>query len=708
MQLKVILVASFGLVVACATYTVRMEPPKPRFAPPVFKAGAARADITPPAGYPFFGYSLTGKHVARGFQSRLYARAFYLEGSNGESVALVQCDLGAISALLHRKVAALVAPKTGLGPDRILIAATHTHSAPGGYFEAAFYNHWGSKEPGFDPGLLDFLSERIAEAIHLAFSSRGPSVAAVGVCDVDSVSYNRSLRAHLANFDRPPAPGDYDAAAAVNRRFTMLRIDRVAFGDTIPLGVFTNFAIHGTVIGPENDLYSADCQGAAERYLEAAIRGHYEVSDSLEVIHALTNGMAGDVAPAFDRNARGFMEARRIGQRIAAKAFALFRSLNDSLSATFPIERAYREVSLRETLHSSRGAKLSTPRLGFPLTGGTEDGFSPFHFFWPGAEGSRAKSVDVSLGPVGLSLLAAPLAWNGYDSAKFFAAGGLHDRLLAAADFPQVITLQALRLGHLVVAAVPGEVTTSMGQDIERACSTATPAGSGRCQVIVVSLANQYLSYFTTADEYNAQHYEGASSLWGPHAGEFIRDELADLVNRLGNGEAYEASRTWTFLPGARAKFADFQGSPPGSPAVETVRIDTTGDGQRIARCYWWDENPLRLGFTQRYWQVEVMDTGGEWRVFDAPGIDAAGTLQTTDKGLDLEVRACSEREVRRALDGDSSLPRAPLWDVQLWCVSWAMPRPEAYAAGLPSSFRFALYRLGDASPLTVASFATD
>jgi len=650
----------------------------------VFQGGIGRADLTPPAVYPFFGYSLTSEHRACGFRTRLYARTFYLEGADGEAVALVQCDLAAIPAILHRQVASLVARQTGLGPDRILIAATHTHSGPGVYFGASFYNSWGANEAGFDPGLLGFLSERIAQSIRDAFENRGPALAAAGVCTIDGVTYNRSPEAWAANFGKTllDRPGTVDSA--VNKNMTMLRIDQITPGGTRPLGVWTNFAIHGTAIGTDHDLYDADCFGAAERYLEAAIRGQYDLTDADPVIHALTSGIAGDVGPAFVRRQRGFGEADRIGWRIAENAFDLFLQLADSLSESTDVRHAYREISLRHTIASSAGATLAPPQLGFPVLGGTEDGYSPVHFIWPGAEGSRATAADLEFGGIGVSLLSGAFSWNGYDSAKISAAGPLHDHFLPASGFPESVTLQVMRIGEVVLAAVPGEITTRMGRGIAGACSAAAREMPDVRHIALVSCANHYLSYFTTPAEYNAQHYEGAHSIWGEHAGEFIADELSALVAHLARGEAVSAPEHWTFSPGPYHRFADYRAVDRSPAPVDTVVVDTTLSGEVRISAIWWDRPAKKLNPSSFHWQIEVPGEGESWRVHRSQGITQPGSLPVDDTGLELTIRKCDPargREILRRIGAPTKRKNQTLWQ-----ITWTPSEP------LPPHFRYAMY----------------
>jgi neutral ceramidase len=77
-----------------------------------------------------------------------------------------------------------------------------------------------------------------------------------------------------------------------------------------------------------------------------------------------------------------------------------------------------------------------------------------------------------------------------------------------------------LRIGRLLVACVPAEVTTTAGARLTRwiketARSAASSDGDEHWEVIVTGLANGYAGYVTTPEEYVAQRYEGASTLYG-------------------------------------------------------------------------------------------------------------------------------------------------------------------------------------------------
>src|SRR5881397_2196318 len=168
-------VVSWGAVAAavasCAPARLELPaslspPPRPMLGTGL-RAGFARVDITPPPGVGLAGNGPEGA-AARGYRLRLYARVLVLADGEGNRLALVVADFPLGSALLHRRVAALTARTDGIGVDRLVIAATHTHAGPGHYFEAAAYNDQGSSVVGFDPLMLDSLTARIARAVHAA------------------------------------------------------------------------------------------------------------------------------------------------------------------------------------------------------------------------------------------------------------------------------------------------------------------------------------------------------------------------------------------------------------------------------------------------------------------------------------------------------------------------------------------------------------
>ena len=79
--------------------------------------------------------------------------------------------------------------------------------------------------------------------------------------------------------------------------------------------------------------------------------------------------------------------------------------------------------------------------------------------------------------------------------------------------FPKVLPIRYVKFGNFVLATVPGEFSTMAGR---RLAERLRDENDREGHVVVVGLANEYTGYVATADEYAAQDYMAASTLWGP------------------------------------------------------------------------------------------------------------------------------------------------------------------------------------------------
>jgi neutral ceramidase len=119
------------------------------------------------------------------------------------------------------------------------------------------------------------------------------------------------------------------------------------------------------------------------------------------------------------------------------------------------------------------------------------------------------------------------------------------------------VPLLALRIGDSLIVTVPGEATVGVGQRL-RAAVTKAIAGTGIEHVVVSGLANEYISYFTTPEEYEAQHYEGGSTLYGKDASLVIQFGLTDLATALAQGKPAPAAYEFDPRNGVIAAAAPF------------------------------------------------------------------------------------------------------------------------------------------------------
>ena len=111
---------------------------------------------------------------------------------------------------------------------------------------------------------------------------------------------------------------------------------------------------------------------------------------------------------------------------------------------------------------------------------------------------------------------------------------------------PIAAPLLIVRVADRIVASLPGEPTVEVGRRV-RSAVLDQAADAGVDRVIVAGLANEFLLYITTPEEYDRQHYEGGSTLFGPYESHFLRDESAQLARRLATGRS--APKPYPFDP---------------------------------------------------------------------------------------------------------------------------------------------------------------
>lgn len=95
--------------------------------PAICRAGCAQKVITPPTGVSLAGYF--HDRIGESVRDDLFARAVVVE-ANGERAALVSCDLVCMTREISGPAKEMIEKEAGIPPERVLIAATHTHTGP--------------------------------------------------------------------------------------------------------------------------------------------------------------------------------------------------------------------------------------------------------------------------------------------------------------------------------------------------------------------------------------------------------------------------------------------------------------------------------------------------------------------------------------------------------------------------------------------------
>jgi neutral ceramidase len=532
--------------------------------------GAASVDITPAPGFPMGGHSIAGR-FSRGHWMRLRARAFYFRDKEGSSLALVSCDLFAIPAGLQQMVASrLHHPKlhettvADISRDNLIVVATHTHQGPANYMSNEFYNAYSSPYPGFNRELFDCLVEKIAAAVAGAAKDAAdhPEGAelVVTIATVPTLLRNRAIEAFKKNPDsvkdailgdgpKPPIPTDCRNPppdiclryGAVDPRFTVLAARRPD-GAVAALLVFG--AVHPTVLSHDVSFYSPDLAGFAMRELERSIVSWPRAS---KMVAGFFNGAEGDVSPRWNR--RDIDEVYELGSLLA-------KSVGDSIVAGDPHGEGD-SVRIRAVRRVAQQFSFchSWPTPGVGTLGGAEDGrFVSFDMGW---RAPHRKAQDGKPGPIKkfLRWLRSPnqgVKQPGFELSSTPFIDVTHS-LAPPWHFPLEVPVTVVRLGSLALVAMPAELTTAMGREIRQEMAAILRSR----QPIILGLANEYLEYVTTEKEYQAQEYEGGSTLFGPRTGKCYLDLLRDAAAELDAGASAPQARanpvpTVQFEPGPR------------------------------------------------------------------------------------------------------------------------------------------------------------
>jgi len=149
---------------------------------PVFRAGAATANITPPLGEEIVGNFTTPP--ATHIHDELHARCLVLDDGKTK-LAIVLCDNVGITREVHDAAKKIIAERNGIPPTHVLAAATHTHSGT----SARSNDRLRANDPM--TAYQDFVARRIADGVQTALNNLAPAKIGWGAVDVPDQVFNR-------------------------------------------------------------------------------------------------------------------------------------------------------------------------------------------------------------------------------------------------------------------------------------------------------------------------------------------------------------------------------------------------------------------------------------------------------------------------------------------------------------------------------------
>ena len=325
-----------------------------------------------------------------------------------------------------------------------------------------------------DDAYTAFLIDRIADAVRLAWQERKPAQVGFGQTLEDRVVFNRRYRMRDGSVRTNPGVGNPDVVAPMGPIDPEIGVVCLQGVDGEAIGLLANYALH--YIGMPESTYSisADYFGIFSTLIQRMRNASF--------VAALSNGACGDInnidvlgdrRPVKDRS----LHAERVAGLIAAGVLWVWNEMD--FASDVSLGAAVQEVVL---------ARKPAPSE---------------------ADIARVREIE--------------------DMARPTMAERAFVRRITRrmADVPNRVRtwVQALRIGDLGIAAVPGELLVELGLDLK--------ARSPFSQTIVIELANDSVGYLPTRQSYEEGGYEPEASVFAPGCGEQIVDAALGLLEQL-------------------------------------------------------------------------------------------------------------------------------------------------------------------------------
>jgi len=471
-------------------------------ADPVFRAGAAVADITPQKWPVDLVGNFFPRPATKAWDS-LHARALVLDNSSTK-IAFVMVDSCYCSRNLFDEAKRRAAELTGIAAEQMLMAATHTHSAP----RTKDRHDWKS-----DPDYVEHVIRGIVSAVQQAHANRIQAEIGIGTAQLPEEVFNRRWFMKPVAGAMPPDPfGETTDQVRMNPPRGRDVLDRPA-GPTDPeicfltvrtpqgrpLALLANYSLHyvGGVPGGgvSSDYFGEFAQQIEMRLFPAPGRGpQADVSGPREeplrdtlppFVGILSNGTSGDInninflEPR--PRAKPFERIRIVASRVADRVSGALEQVE--YQAWVPLGMAQSEMTL--AVRRPTEFQLAQSRK---ILAEKDDSRLPHRF---------SKTYA---------------GW----AVELHEHAGTED-----------IIVQAIRIGDLGVVSIPCETFVEIGLRLKQ--------DSPFKSTFTIELANGHYGYLPTPRQHRLGGYEtwlGSGSL-EEEAAVKIEDELLKMLRSL-------------------------------------------------------------------------------------------------------------------------------------------------------------------------------
>jgi hypothetical protein len=447
--------------------------------------GGATVSITPDRPVALSGQMHT--RIARTVESPVKATALALESRDGDKVVdqavLVACDLVIIEAAVLDRVRQLVGDCVpGLDRRKVVLSATHTHTAP--VMKEGDYEIPGD---GIMPPAesAEFLAARVAGVVAKAWESRRPGRVGWGLGHAVVAQYRRSVYADgRAQMYGPTDRPDFRGIEGPEDQ----GVEVLFFWD----GAGKLLATAINIACPAQEVEGRSAVNADFWHeVRESLRARY----GRDLLVLAWTGAAGDQSPHL-------MYRQRAEERMRAlRGLTRLQELSRRIGAAW--EEAYEGARKEQHSDAVLVHKVATIQLPARMVTETE------------AAEARAEVEALAKDPRNRRLV----VWHG-DVVKRY------ERQQAGTAGPFAMELHAIRLGDVAITTNGFKLFTEFGIQVK--------ARSRALQTFVIQLAGPG-SYLPTARAVRGGGYSAIveSNLVGPEGGQVLADQTVELINSL-------------------------------------------------------------------------------------------------------------------------------------------------------------------------------
>lgn len=449
------------------------------FSQPVFRAGAAQAIITPPAGAPMAGY-----YHARGAEGTLddlYSKALVIDDGLTK-IALVTLDLISTTFALTHDARAEIEKLTGIRGSNVMISATHAHTGPelaDRGARSAIANETGIGANEATASYSAGLPKKIVESVRLALANLTNVVISGATGRCETIAFNR--RFYMKDGSVAWNPGKLNPDVTMPAGVTDPEVALVLFepphspAQHVPAhAAYVNFAMHPDTVGGAR--FSADYPGALSRRM-----GEYHGANCVTLFANGTCGNLNHIDVNWARQQSTRAEAERLGTILAASVFLAEKNLRELKPAPLRVASEIVKLPLAPVAPDEIEQARLTVRTGNDKT---RENFM--------------KLVK---------------AYQVLDVA-------------AREGKPLEVEVQVISIGHdMAWVSLPGEIFVELGLAIKKR--------SPFLQTMIAELANGSIGYIPDRRSYAEGNYEPVSARCAAGSGEQLVEVAVKLLKQL-------------------------------------------------------------------------------------------------------------------------------------------------------------------------------